>query len=396
VIVFWLLAAALAAAALYAVLRPLLARRGGAALSRREANIAIYRDELRELDADRAAGTLAAEDYERSRLELEARLLEDVAAEEPFATRSGGRRAALALGIALPVVAVVAYLAAGNPGALAPQMAAPSAAQIEAMVARLAAKLEENPGDVEGWKLLGRSYSVLGRYPQAVAAYAKAAERAPRDAQLLADFADALAMARGQRLAGEPERLIARALEIEPGNLKALALAGSAAYERQDYARAAELWSRMLPLVPAGSGEARSIAENVEEAKKLAGIGGSSAEVAGAHPGVRGTVRLAPALREQVKPDDTVFVFARAAEGPAMPLAVLRARAAELPLQFALNDSMAMAQGLTVSAHPRIVVTARVSKSGSAKPAPGDLQGASGPVANDASAVAVTIDSVVR
>jgi cytochrome c-type biogenesis protein CcmH len=97
-----------------------------------------------------------------------------------------------------------------------------------------------------------------------------------------------------------------------------------------------------------------------------------------------------------VKPDDQVFVFARAAEGPPMPLAVLRARAADLPLQFALNDSMAMAQGLTVSAYPKVVVTARVSKSGSAKPGPGDLQGASGPVANDASGVAVTIDSVVR
>ena len=391
---FWLIAVALAAAALFVVLRPLLGRRTRAPLSRREANIAIYRDELRELDADLAAGTLAREDYERSRLELEARLLEDVAADEP-APQPGGRRAALAVGIALPVVAIAVYFAAGNPGALAPQMTMPTEAQIEAMVARLAAKLEENPGDVEGWKLLGRSYTVLGRYPQAVAAYAKAAERAPHDAQLLADFADALAMSRG-RLAGEPERLIARALEIEPHNLKALALAGSVAFERQDYARAADLWSRMLPLVPADSEDAKSIAENVAEAKKLAGIGASSPQVTSAHPGVRGTVRLAPALAKNVKPDDTVYVFARSADGPAMPLAVMRARAADLPLQFALNDSMAMASGMTVSAHPRIVVTARVSKSGNPKPAPGDLQGASPPVANDANGVAVTIDSVVR
>ncbi|TMH26952.1 MAG: c-type cytochrome biogenesis protein CcmI [Betaproteobacteria bacterium] len=393
---FWLVAAAAAAAVLFVVLRPLVARRGAARLSRREANIAIYRDELRSLDADLAAGTLAREDYERSRLELEARLLEDVAAEEPAATRPAGQRAALAVGVGLPLAALIVYLVAGNPGALAPHPAMPDAAQIEAMLTRLAAKLEENPGDVEGWKLLGRSYTVLGRYPQAVAAYAKAAERAPRDAQLLADFADALAMAHGQRLAGEPERLIERALEIDGNNLKALALAGSAAYERQDYARAAQLWGRMLPLVPAESEDARSISENVEEARKLAGIGAAPAKAAKAHPGVRGTVRLAPALRKQVNADDIVFVFARAAEGPAMPLAVLRARAADLPLQFALNDSMAMAQGMTVSAHPRIVVTARVSKSGSAKPAPGDLQGASGPVANDASGVAVTIDSVVR
>jgi cytochrome c-type biogenesis protein CcmH len=264
----------------------------------------------------------------------------------------------------------------------------PDAAQLEAMVARLAAKLRENPDDAEGWKLLGRSYSVMGRFPEAVDAYAKAAQRAPRDAQLLADFADVLAMARGQRLEGEPARLVERALEIDPKNLKALALAGTAAYERQDYAGAATLWGRMLPLVPPDSEDARMIAGNVEEAKKLAGIG--------AHPGVRGTVRLAPALAKQVKPNDIVFVFARAAEGPPMPLAVLRAKAAELPLAFNLNDSMAMAQGLTVSAHPRVVVTARVSKSGSAKPTPGDLQGASAPVANDASDVRVLIDTVVR
>jgi len=396
VIVFWLIAAGLAALALLVVLRPLITRRRRATLSRRQANIAIYRDELRELDADLAAGTLAREHYERSRLELQARALEDVAAEEPPPMQPRGRRMALAAGVALPVVALLVYFAAGNPGALLERQAIPDAAQIEAMVARLAAKMEENPGDVEGWKLLGRSYAALGRYPQALAAYAKAAERAPRDAQLLADFADALAMARGQRLAGEPERLIARALEIDPENLKALALAGSAAFERQDYAHAAELWSRMLPLVPAGSEDARSIAQNVEEAKTLAGIGASPSKAASAHPGVRGTVRLAPALRKQVKPDDMVFVFARAADGPPMPLAVLRARAADLPLEFALNDSMAMARGMSVSAHPRVVVTARGSKSGSAKPAPGDLQGASGPVANDASGVAVTIDSVVR
>src|SRR5581483_4444006 len=195
---------------------------------------------------------------------------------------------------------------------------------------------------------------------------------APRDAQLLADLADALAMARGQRLDGEPEKLIARALEIDPKNLKALALAGTLAYQRQDYAKAAELWGRMLALVPPSSEDARAITENVAEAKKLAGIGAGKqpkeqqgAQVATAHPGVRGTVALAPQLRQQVKPDDPVFVFARAAEGPAMPLAVLRARAADLPIKFALNDAMAMASGMTVSAFPRVIVTARVSKSGS-------------------------------
>src|SRR2546426_222418 len=386
--VFWLSAAALAAVVLAFVLRPLAGRGKAPRLSRSDANLSIYKDQLRELDAELAAGTLSPDDHRRARLELEARLLEDVPAVEVEPAPTRGGRAALAVGIAVPLLAVAVYFAAGTPRALDPLEAVPSAAQVEAMVARLAAKLRENPDDADGWKLLGRSYTVMGRFQEAVDAYAKAAQRDPRDAQLVADFADALAMARGQRLEGEPARLIERALEIDPKNLKALALAGTVAFERQDYAGAAALWGRMLPLVPADSEDARSISENVEEAKKLAGIG--------AHPGVRGTVRLAPQFKNEVKPEDTVFVFARAAEGPPMPLAVLRAKASELPLVFNLNDAMAMAQGLTVSAHPRVVVTARIAKSGSAKPAPGDLEGKSPPVANDAAGVNVLIDSVVR
>jgi cytochrome c-type biogenesis protein CcmH len=205
-------------------------------------------------------------------------------------------------------------------------------------------------------------------------------------------------MAHGQSLQGEPEQLVARALEIDPKNLKALALAGTAAYERKEYAKAADIWARMLPLVPEGSEDAQAIGQNVNEARQLAGIGepGGKPEKAVVAAGVRGTVRLSPAVKAQVKPDDVVFVFARAAEGPPMPLAVVRGKAADLPLQFSLDDSMAMAQGLKISAFPKVVVGARISKSGTATPQPGDLQGASAAVANDASGVTVTIDTVVR
>ena len=386
--VFLAVALGLVALALLWVLRPLLVSRNSASLSRREANIAIYRDELRELEADLAAGTLAREEYERARLELESRLLEDVPVGEAAAAAPPRRAGAGLVGAAVPLLAVAVYLFTGTPAALDPSLREPpDAAQVEAMVARLAAKMREHPEDADGWKLLGRSYTVMGRFPEAVDAYAHAAQRPPRDAQLLADFADALAMARGQTLQGEPEKLIARALEIDPRNLKALALAGTAAYERKDYASAADIWSRMLPLVPPGSEDARAIGDNVAEARKLAGIG---------QAGVRGTVRLAPAVKARVKPDDVLFVFARAADGPPMPLAVRRARAADLPLEFRLDDSMAMAQGLKLSAFPKVVIGARISKSGTATPQPGDLQGASGTVANDASGVTVTIDTVVR
>ena len=380
-IVFWLIGALLATAALALVLLP---RRRRGVMSRSSANVSIYRDQLRELEADRGAGTLAQADYERARRELEARLLEDAdAPAEP--ERRGGKHLVASLVVAVPICALLVYFLVGNPRAIDPESHGVTVRQVEAMVERLATRLKDNPDDVEGWKMLARSYSVLGRFPQAADAYARAAARAPRDAQLLVDLADALAMARGERLEGEPEKLVARALEIDPKNLKGLALAGTAAFNRKDYAIAARFWERMLSLVPADSEDARMIQANVNEARAL-----SQQSI------LRGTVRLAPALKAKVAPEDTVFIFARAAEGSPMPLAVLKKQARELPVSFALDDSMAMTPGSRLSLFPRVVVGARISKSGNANPQPGDLQGASVPVANDSNGVTVVIDTVVR
>lgn len=271
-ILFWAIGGALAALALCLLLRPLLAPREGARVSRQAASIAIYRDQLRELDADLAAGKLAQPDHERARSELEARLLEDVEAAQEAAPRRGGRGVAIFVGAAVPAIALGLYLLVGSPRAVDPAADpnALAAQQILGMVERLQARLRENPDDVDGWKMLGRSYAVLGRFPEAVGAYAKAAVRAPRDAQLLADFADALAMARGQSLQGEPEQLIQRALQLDPNNLKALALAGTVAFERKEFKAAADYWQRMLPLVPPDSEDARAIRDNVAEARTLA------------------------------------------------------------------------------------------------------------------------------
>jgi cytochrome c-type biogenesis protein CcmH len=379
-------AALLALAALALLLRP--SRRKSAA-DRQTLNVSVYRDQLRELEADRAAGTIAAPDYERARSELERRLLEDASQPAPSPAAPGGRKAILAAALAVPLLAVAVYIAVGTPSAVVPQDK-----QIEDMVERLAAKMRSRPEDVEGWKMLGRSYSVLGRFRDAVEAYAQAAKRAPRDAQLLTDFADALAMAQGQKLAGEPEQLVLRALEIEPDNLKALALAGTAAFERKDYAAAASLWERMLPRVPPDSEDARTIQSNINEARSLAGQAPLARKAIPEGSALKGTVSLAPALAGKASPEDTVFIFARAEKGPPMPLAVLRKRVRDLPAQFSLDDSMAMAPQLRLSSQPKVVVGARISKSGSATPQAGDLEGLSRPVSNDASGVTVTIDKV--
>jgi len=390
---FWTISAALAALALVLLLRPLLFPRKAGEVRREAANVSIYKDQLRELDADLAAGKLAPADHARSRAELEARLLADVAAAGPAAqtpaARPGGRRFALALGAAVPLLALALYLAVGNPAALGPREDphAFDAQQLTALVERLAAKMRDNPDDAEGWRLLGRSYAALGRFPEALDAYAKAAARKPRDADLLADMADVLATTRKERLQGEPEKLVLRALEIDPQNLKALALAGTAAFDRKDFDAAARYWQRMLPLVDPGSDDARQIQASIAEARTLGGAASSA---------LKGQVRLSPKLAGKAAPDDVVFIFARAVEGPPMPLAVKRARVRDLPVEFALDDSMAMAPGMNLSAHARVVVGARVSKSGQPTPQAGDLQGFSAPVANDARGVSVTIDSVVR
>jgi cytochrome c-type biogenesis protein CcmH len=375
---FWLIGAGLALVALGIALRPLLFTIRKSDLSRSKANVAIYRDQLRELEADRAAGTLAAADYEAARLELESRLLQDVVPESA-PSRGASRRLILTLALAVPLCAAALYYAVGDPRSIdAP------AQNLEAMVERLAAHLRENPDDAAGWKLIGRAYASMNRHAEAADAYAKAAVRAPRDAQLLADLAEALAMARGRSLEGEPEKLLERALALEPDNLKALALAGTAAFGRRDYRTAVRHWEKMVPLVPPDSEEGRSIQASVDEAKALI-----------SQKPLQGRVSLSKKILPQASPDDTVFIFARAVEGPPMPLAVLRRQVRDLPLAFALDDSMAMAPGMKLSGHARVIVGARVSKSGDPAPKPGDLQGFSDPVANDAGGVRVVIDSVV-
>jgi len=371
-------------------------------------NAAVYRDQLRELEADLRAGTLAPDQYEKARLEIEARLIADVGTGEASAeTPRGARGAALALGLAIPICALAVYLSVGNPSAVLPQAAGGAnphgmtVAQFEAAVVRLAARMKDNPEDAEGWMMLGRSYAVLGRFGEASEAYAKAAARMPRDAQLLADYADALAMAQGRTLQGEPEKIILRALAIDPDNVKALLLAGTAAFNRSDPRAAIRHWERVLGLLPKESDMIQRVQASIAQARSLAGSPGGKAQVAKPAPAqggsrVSGVVRLAPELAGKVAPGDIVFIFARAAEGPRMPLAILRKRAGDLPAEFTLDDTMAMAPQMKLSAFPRVIVGARVSKSANATASPGDLQGLSAPVNVGAKSVSVVIDTELR
>lgn len=365
-----------------------------------ELNLAVLRDQSRELDADLAAGAISAEAHKAARDELARRVAEDV---QPAAQRPAQKpQRALALGIALilPALAAALYFKVGNPvGVTSPSPAVVAEqghevgdAEIAAMVQGLAERLAQTPNDAEGWYMLARSYSALGRFADAAQAYAKLEKLLPNDADVLADYADALATAQGASLKGEPERLVVRALEIDPRNVKALALSGSAAYERGDDALAEAQWEKLLPLVPADSDFARSTQGSIVQARARArGERVQAPTQAPKAAGLSGTVELDPALRASVAPGDTVFIFARAVDGPRFPLAVLRKKVSDLPLRFTLDDSMSMAAGATLSAFPQVIVGARISKSGSATPAPGDPAASSAPVASNAQGVALRI-----
>lgn len=278
-IAFWTISALLAVTALLFVVLPLFACHLHVWSSRRDANLAVYRDQLREIDADLAAGALHAEQHEKARRELQARLLGDMTVDDAVGSPvRHGRGAAIIVSIAVPLLVFGLYFAVGNPQALRSGATADAdaahgmtAQQVEMLVERLAARMKENPDAPGGWILLGRSYGTLSRFDQAAQAYANAAARLPRDAQLLADYADALAMAQDRRLQGEPEKIVARALNIDPRNLKALALAGSAAFEKKDFAEAIQYWERILPLVPPDAESARMIQANIAEARSLDG-----------------------------------------------------------------------------------------------------------------------------
>lgn len=245
--------------------------------------------------------------------------------------------------------------------------------------------------------MLGRSYTALARYPDAVIAFRRAVALVPADPTLLADFADVLGMAQGKRLAGEPAQLVQRALDADPRHVKALALAGSVAFEVRDYAAARAHWERLIAVIPGDSDMARSVRNSVLQARELeSGVAASTTVSTAAATGtsVTGRVRLAPALAAQVAPGDTLFVFARAEQGPRMPLAILRGTVGTWPFPFVLDDSMAMGPGLKLSGFPKVLVSARISRSGNALPQAGDLIGQSGPVAPGASGLELVIDRV--
>jgi cytochrome c-type biogenesis protein CcmH len=398
---FILLAALLVVAVVALLLPPLLrAPRPSRGADQRQANLAIFRDQLAEIERERDNGSLAEADFEQANNELQRRLLEEVQpTESADSAAHPGRKTALALLLVLPLAAAGGYALLGNQAALDPlqRQARITPQQIEGMVNGLVEKLKENPDDSKGWLMLARSYKVLERFPQAAEAYAHASALVDDDPELLADYAEVLSRSQGGNLQGKPTELVERALKIDPKAPQALLLAGAAASDRQQFALAADYWARLLAQIEPGSEEAKALAAAVERAREIAAqtaAGAPAGQAAVAGSAVSGEVTLSGEVAGQASPDDVLFVFARAEEGPRMPLAATRARVGDLPLPFRFDDSMALPGGKKLSDFKTVSIEARVAKAGQAQSSSGDLFGTLSGVKPGSQGLRLLIDQV--
>jgi cytochrome c-type biogenesis protein CcmH len=380
-ITFYIAALVLVLLVLVALFRPFLWKSNRAHASRQQLNAAIYKEELVKLEKERADGLIDAVTYEMSHAEIRQRLFQDTSEDDGVAVLGSPKKTLIALSVFIPALAVSMYLWLGSAQQIADSGAKQKVTQqdVEKMVASLAASLEADPSNLQGWAMLARSYKVMGRPVEAEKAYDRAGAYLDGDAQLLADYADVAANNANGNFEGKPRAIIKRALKADPNNMMALWLSGTADYNQGNYKGAVQVWERLGKLLPPESEDAKMIQGAILEARDKAKLPPETlsskpapANTAVSGKSISGVVELSADLKSRVKPDDVVMVIARA-PGVRMPVAIMRSRAADLPLRFVLNDALAMTPNMLISQLSEATVEVRISKSGQAKPEPGDL-----------------------
>jgi len=440
---FWIVAGIFIVTALLFILPALLRGKqvASAGVENDDANVGVYRDQLVELKNDLRNDILSEEQYDKSRQELEQRLLLDIPGKKsmviPVSKQGRSIVTSSILVLAIPLSAVLLYLTIGDTRGLLPQVQLANAVQFQStnsggsgppghsefssVVGNLVARLADNPEDTEGWVMLARTYAIMGRFDEATSTYEKLVELVPDNPQILSDYADVLAVANQGVLAGKPAELIYLALRLDPEYPKALALAGTVEFEQKQFDSAADYWERLLAVIPSESELAKSVSGSIAEARSLASgettlsalpqqiatstatdqsVTDDDAMDAAPHEkmggmSISGSVSLAQSIANKASPNDTLFIYARAKTGPKMPLAILRLKASDLPASFSLNDDMAMIPTMKISSFPEVIIEARISKSGQAIPTIGDLQGFSNPVKLGDKGVSIVINKRV-
>jgi len=418
VTLFWAAAAASVAIALVFVLPPLLRKKEVAAkAARRDVNIAVYRDQMKEMETDLANGLLSEEQFQAGKLELETRLAEDALAKEDAAVAPVvSRRLGFTLAGVLPVAAFGLYFWLGNPAALTAiadaqsnpaTVGAPGERDIMSMIQQIESQTKAYPNDGEAWEMLAKTYALVERWPDALQAYERAFKLLPAKPSVMSGYAEALALTNNRVLQGQPMELIMLALKADPDDKKGLELAGINAYQKEDFVQAVHYLTRLHRLLSPESPYAQDILSTLREAEHLAqavtggldNLANTPPATAGKIPAgqrvsIEGSVDIAPALKARLGSKDTIFLFARPGESGA-PSAAIRGTAGEFPLEFSLDDSMAMSPGNILSQHKEVVLVARISASGNPMAQPGDFEGRVSGVKVGATGVKLVIDRVL-
>ena len=365
------------------LLRPFIFPAKRKATSRRQMNAVIYREELDKLEAEHTAGIISSTDYEIAHAEMRQRLFQDTIEEDDQEVAGSTKKTAIGLSIFIVLLSSALYFSLGDVVRIAQKNAEKPVTQegVEKMVAEFAIKMEKDPSNLKGWAMLARSYRILGRNEDAAKAYARAGNFIDTDPQLLADYADVLATNANGSFVGKPLQLINQALKLDPNNLMALWLSGTAFYNANNYKAAVQTWEKLAKQIPPDTDEARAIQGSIAEARTKGGLTASApmsdptsapAPIASSGKGISGKIELSADLKSKIKPGDIVMVIARK-PGERMPVAVLKVPASDFPMNFTLNDSLAMNPSAPISQLTEASVEVRISKTGMAKPEVGDL-----------------------
>lgn len=359
------------------LLRPFFFPAKESATSRRQMNASIYREELDKLEADRLSGVVDSASYEQIHAEMRQRLSQDTDEADDLAVLGSPKKTMIGISLFVAILSSGLYFGLGDAFRIAQKNDAQPMTKesIEKTVAEFAAKMEKEPGNLKGWTMLARSYQILGRNTEAEKAYARAGSFVDADPQLLADYADVLAANANGNFAGKPLQLINKALALDSNNLLALWLLGTAEFNAQNYKAAVLPWEKLAKQLPPDSDEARTITASIAEARLKGGLAPANAPTSApvsSNQGVSGQVLITPDLQPKIKPGDILMVIARK-PGERMPVAVLKTAVTALPMNFVLNDALAMSPNALISQLPEVLIEARISKTGMAMPESGDL-----------------------
>ena len=391
---FFIPAFLLLALVLFLLLRPFIFSGKNEGTSRRQMNAAIYREELDKLAAEQAAGTINAQEYEMSHAEMRQRLFQDTNEEDDKAVMGSTKKVVIGACAFIVLLSSGLYFSLGDVVRIAQQGDQKPMSQVgvEKMVADFALKMDKDPDNLQGWAMLGRSYRILGRNEDAAKAYGRAGSFINNDPELLAEYADTLVANANGNFSGKPLQLINQALKLDPKNLLALWLSGTASFASGNYKVAVQTWEKLAQQLPPGSEEARAIESSISEARSKGGLVGTNTAVVSSK-GVSGKIEIVAGLKSKVNPGDIVLVIARPL-GERMPVAVLKVPATEFPMSFALTDALAMNPSAPISKLSEVSIEVRISKTGMARAETGDLISAVQTVKVGSNQVKLLVDQV--